>query len=120
MPGIDAFRDPSTIPQLAPIFRPIYFAYNCDMIKGQQNLETVHMIVDYMRYHPRLCVFIEGHTDERGAQAYNLALGSRRANTIRNLLIANGANPNNLFTVTYGKERPVVLESHEEGWSKKP
>ena len=118
IPGIQAFRDPSTIPQLAGIFRPIYFEYDSSMVKGQQNLQIVHAIADFLRYHPNVYIFIEGHTDERGPQAYNLALGSRRGNAVRNLLISEGINPDHLFTISYGKERPVILERHEEGWSK--
>lgn len=118
IPGIQAFRDPSTIPQLAGIFRPIYFEYNSNMIKGSQNLQTVHSIADFLRSHQNIYIFIEGHTDERGPQAYNLALGSRRANAVRNLLISDGISPDRLFTISYGKERPCVLECHEEGWSK--
>lgn len=118
IPGIQAFRDTSTIPQLAGIFQVIYFEYNNSQVKGEQNLQRIHAIADYMRSHPNLSLFIEGHTDERGAQSYNLALGSKRANTVRNLLISEGINPDHLFTISYGKERPVVMEHHEEGWSK--
>lgn len=118
LPGIQAFRDPSTIPQLAGVFRTLYFDYDSSLIKGQANLQIVHQISDFMRCHPNVYIFIEGHTDERGPQAYNLALGSRRSNAVRNLLIGEGVNPDNLFTISYGKERPVVLERHEEGWGK--
>lgn len=118
VPGIEAFRDPSTIPQIAGIFRTIYFDYDSSMVKGQQSLQTIHAIADYMRSHPNFYVFVEGHTDERGPHAYNIALGSRRSNTVRNMLVNEGVNPDNLFTVSYGKERPVVLERHEEGWAK--
>ena len=118
IPGIQAFRDPSTNPQLAAVFRPIYFDYNSDLVKGGQNLQALHAISDYLRSHPNVYIFIEGHTDERGPQAYNLALGSRRANAIRNALINDGIHPDRLFTISYGKERPVILEQHEEGWAK--
>ena len=118
LPGIQAFRDPSTNPQLAGIFRPIYFDYNSDLVRGSQNLQIIHNIAEFLRYHPNVYIFIEGHTDERGPQAYNLALGSRRANAVRNLLINEGINPDRLFTVSYGKERPVILEQHEEGWAR--
>jgi peptidoglycan-associated lipoprotein len=118
IPGIDAFRDPSTIPQLAAIFKNIYFEYNSNLVKGSENLKTIQNVANYMKSHPNSYVFIEGHTDERGPQAYNLALGSRRSNSVRNLLISEGVNPDNLFTISYGKERPLILEQHEEGWSK--
>lgn len=118
IPGIQAFQDPATIPQLSGIFNTIYFSYDSSLIKGQANLETIRQIAYYLKNHQNVHVFIEGHTDERGPQAYNLALGSRRANTVRDLLISEGVNPNNLFTISYGKERPVIMENHEEGWSK--
>jgi len=118
IPGIQAFQDPATIPQLANIFNIIYFPYDSSLIKGQANLQTIHQIASYLKSHANVYVFIEGHTDERGPQAYNLALGSRRANTVRDFLINEGVNSDNLFTISYGKERPVVMENHEEGWSK--
>ncbi|KIC70862.1 putative peptidoglycan-associated lipoprotein (Pal) [Candidatus Protochlamydia amoebophila] len=118
IPSIESFQDPCMIPQLAAIFKTIYFDYDSSMIKGQANLQTIHQIADFMRRHPNVYIFIEGHTDERGPQAYNLALGSRRSNAVRNLLISEDVNPDNLFTISYGKERPVVLEKHEEGWSR--
>jgi peptidoglycan-associated lipoprotein len=118
LPTIQSFKDPNTIPQMCGLFYPIYFEYNSNLIKGSQNLQTIHRIGDYLRSHANVYVFIEGHTDERGPQAYNLALGARRSNAVRNLLINEGVNPDNLFTISYGKERPVVLEHHEESWAK--
>jgi|GEM_PF-233691 len=118
IPGIEAFRDPGTHPQLASIFRPIYFAYDSSLVKGSDHLQTLQNIAQFLCSHPNVFVFIEGHTDERGPQAYNLALGLRRAHAVRNALIDRGVNPNHLFTISYGKERPVILEHHEEGWAK--
>jgi peptidoglycan-associated lipoprotein len=114
IPSIQSFQDPSTIPELAGIFKPITFEYDSSLVKGPANLQTLHQIAYYLRSHAYVYVFIEGHTDERGPQAYNLALGARRANTVRNMLISEGINPDNLFTISYGKERPVMMESHEE------
>lgn len=118
IPGIEAFSDPSTNPRLAGVFKNIYFEYNSSMVKGSDNLQTIHDIANYLRSHSGAYLFVEGHTDERGPQAYNLALGSRRANAVRNLLINEGVDPDHLFTISYGKERPLVMESHEEGYSK--
>lgn len=116
VPGIQSFQDPSTM-GLGGIFQNIRFDYNSNLIKGQQNMDILRKVADYMQSHPHTYVFIEGHTDERGPEAYNLSLGSRRANAVRNALIADGISPDNLFTISYGKERPAVRESHEEAWN---
>jgi peptidoglycan-associated lipoprotein len=63
-------------------------------------------------------LIIEGHADERGTRDYNLALGARRANAVRDFLISEGVNGNRLQTISYGKERPVSLCSEEACWSK--
>ena len=60
---------------------------------------------------------IEGHADERGTREYNLALGARRANSVRDFLIAQGIAAGRLDTVSYGKERPVALGSDPESWA---
>lgn len=116
VPSLEAFRDPATIPGMAGIFRNINFEYNSHLIKGQQQIETLRNVANYMKKNPNAYIFVEGHTDERGPESYNLALGSRRSNSVRNALIAEGVNPDQVFTISYGKERPLILESHEEAW----
>jgi peptidoglycan-associated lipoprotein len=61
---------------------------------------------------------IEGHADERGTREYNLALGERRATSVRDYLIALGVNPDRIQTISYGKERPVDPRSEADAWSK--
>lgn len=116
IPGIDAFHDPSMNPAWAKTFRNIHFDYNSSLIKGEENLSIIRDISDYMKQNPSLYIFVEGHCDERGPEAYNLALGSHRANAVRNTLIGDGVNPNNIFTISYGKERPLVFGTIEESW----
>jgi peptidoglycan-associated lipoprotein len=60
---------------------------------------------------------IEGHADERGTREYNLALGERRANSVKEFLTANGVAPNRIKTLSYGKERPLALDSNEAAWT---
>ncbi|MFP4097627.1 MAG: peptidoglycan-associated lipoprotein Pal [Alphaproteobacteria bacterium] len=64
-----------------------------------------------------LSVVIEGHADERGTREYNLALGDRRANAVKNYLIALGVSPSRITIISYGKERPAVPGSNEEAWA---
>lgn len=116
IPGIESFQDPSTNPRLAGIFRKIYYDYNSSLVKGQENLETIRDVANYMRQNPNTYIFVEGHCDERGPEAYNLALGSHRANGVRNMIINEGVSPDNIFTISYGKERPVIFGAAEESW----
>ncbi|MBP2298050.1 peptidoglycan-associated lipoprotein Pal [Azospirillum picis] len=62
-------------------------------------------------------VTVEGHSDERGTREYNLALGERRANSVKNYLVAQGVSPSRVNVVSYGKERPAVVGSNEAAWS---
>ena len=60
---------------------------------------------------------IEGHADERGTREYNIALGARRAQTVRDYLISRGVAANRMRTISYGKERPVALCDDISCWS---
>ncbi|MEO0036763.1 MAG: hypothetical protein RLZZ501_2786 [Pseudomonadota bacterium] len=60
---------------------------------------------------------VEGHADERGTREYNLALGERRANSVREYLVAAGVPASRIKVVSYGKERPVALGSNEAAWA---
>lgn len=108
IPGIEAFRDPDRDPMLSAVFEHLQFGFDSERVQGQDNLRKIETIGAYMRRNPNTYVFIEGHCDERGPQAYNLALGTKRANSVRTLLVAEGVDPSRLFTVSYGKERPLV------------
>ena len=62
-------------------------------------------------------VRLEGHTDERGTREYNMALGERRANAVRDYMVVNGVASYRIETVSYGEERPVAYGSGEANWS---
>ena len=73
---------------------------------------------DWLKRFPDITVTVAGHADERGTREYNLALGERRANSVKNYLVALGVEPNRIRTVSYGKEQPVDPRSAEDAWSK--
>jgi peptidoglycan-associated lipoprotein len=62
-------------------------------------------------------VTIEGHCDERGTREYNLALGERRANSVRDYMIALGISGDRVKTISYGEERPVAMGQNEAAWA---
>ena len=71
----------------------------------------------YFAQYPNVNFTVEGHADERGTREYNLALGERRANAAKNYLVSLGIPASRIRTVSYGKERPVALESNEAAWA---
>jgi peptidoglycan-associated lipoprotein len=115
IPGIDQFQIPAG--ELASIFRPIFFNTDDHSVRGQESQETIHKMAAYLKAHPKTYLFVEGHADERGPEAYNLSLGSRRANGVRSLLVKEGVNLNQIFTISYGKERPFSTGHNPDAWS---
>ncbi len=75
-------------------------------------------LASYLRKNTGMGLLIEGHCDERGTNQYNLALGERRANAVKQYMMIQGISPERLETVTYGEERPLCREQTEECYSK--
>jgi peptidoglycan-associated lipoprotein len=71
----------------------------------------------WLQRYPQYTITIEGHADERGTREYNLALGARRATTVRNFLAQHGINAGRMRTISYGKERPVAVCDDISCWS---
>jgi len=71
----------------------------------------------WMNEFSSVSVTVEGHCDERGTREYNLALGDRRANAVKEYLTALGVAPSRISTISYGKERPAVIGSNESAWA---
>jgi peptidoglycan-associated lipoprotein len=70
----------------------------------------------WLKLYSSVTVRVEGHADERGTREYNLALGDRRANSVKAYLITLGISAGRVTTISYGKERPVALGSNEQAW----
>ena len=94
----------------------VYFDYDKSEIR-QDQVDTLVANAQWMKNNTEYLIWIEGHCDERGTDEYNLALGERRALSIRNFLISEGVDGNRLYTISYGEERPVVLGHDEDSWS---
>lgn len=78
---------------------------------------TLENQATWLAQYPNVGVAIEGHADERGTREYNLALGERRANSVKNYLVALGVSPSRISVISYGKERPAVAGSNDAAWS---
>ncbi|MES2862014.1 MAG: peptidoglycan-associated lipoprotein Pal [Pseudomonadota bacterium] len=72
----------------------------------------------WLARYPQVTVRIEGNADERGTREYNLALGARRAESVRNYLIERGVSAGRIDTISFGKERPIAAGSSEDSWAR--
>lgn len=96
----------------APHNQTYLFAYDNSSFapKYRASLEAQ---AEFLNTHPNARIMLAGHTDERGSREYNIALGERRANSVRTILRGVGVNANQIRVVSYGKERPVY-EGHDD------
>jgi len=114
IPGIDRFQDPSA--RLNSIFKRIHFETDDHIIRNHEDLVCIQKISNYLKKNPSAYLCIEGHCDERASAAYNMALGTRRANHVRVLLIKQGVDFNRIYTISHGKEKPSSLGHTTEDW----
>lgn len=94
----------------------VYFSSDSSDLtpEGQQTLRSQ---ARWLGQYPQYTITIEGHADERGTREYNIALGARRATTVRNFLAQNGVNGQRVRTISFGKERPVAVCNDISCWS---
>lgn len=94
----------------------VFFGY--DRFDLSQEARTIlERQAQWLNQHQNLNVTVEGHADERGTREYNLALGDRRANSIKRYLVALGVDPRRVSTISFGKEQPAVFGSNPEAWA---
>ena len=82
-----------------------------------QAVATLDRQVQWLNQYSRYTFTVEGHADERGTREYNIALGARRAQTVRDYLTSRGVEANRMRTISYGKERPVAVCNDISCWS---
>jgi peptidoglycan-associated lipoprotein len=82
-----------------------------------QSRSTLDKQAQWLQQYASYTFTIEGHADERGTREYNIALGARRAQAVRDYLAAQGIQPNRIRTVSFGKERPVAVCNDISCWS---
>ena len=94
----------------------VFFDYDSYEIRADAQ-DTLQKQAAWLQQYGQYAVTVEGHCDERGTREYNLALGERRANAVRNYLVALGIDGNRVQTISYGKERPESVDSNESAWA---
>lgn len=95
----------------------VYFDFDSSVLSDMAK-DVLSRKAEYLRANPEASVIIEGHCDERGTSAYNIALGDRRAESAKAFLVDLGIDAAQLATISYGEERPVDTGHNEEAWAK--
>ncbi|MAZ75924.1 MAG: peptidoglycan-associated lipoprotein [Micavibrio sp.] len=113
--------DGSTIPGSQEDFivnagERVLFDTDSHNVNGDARM-TLDAQARWLNTYPGLNITIEGHADERGTREYNLALGERRANSVKNYLISMGVDPRRLTTISYGKEQPEAVGNDPSAWA---
>lgn len=94
----------------------VYFDYNSAVLKDD-TVQSLQTNVEFLKANPSVKIQVEGHCDERGSVQFNLALGEKRAKSVREYLVANGVESSRITTISLGKERPVAFGHEESAWS---
>ena len=97
--------------------KTVYFAFD-DYTLNPEGQDKLGLLAEYLKTNTAAVVQVEGHCDERGSIEYNLALGQRRAQSVKNYLVELGVDPSRVPTMSYGEERPAVEGSDEAAWEK--
>jgi peptidoglycan-associated lipoprotein len=111
----------SIIPGSAEDFRvnvgdTVHFDFDkYDILENDKT--TLQRQATWLGKYPAVRVTVEGHCDERGTREYNIALGARRANAVKEYLVSLGVSSARVDTISYGKERPICSESSEDCWA---
>lgn len=110
--AVNPFTDPAN-----PLSqRSVYFAFDSYDV-SQQYLPYVEAHSEWLRAHPDVKIVIQGNTDERGGREYNLALGQKRSEAVKQRMLLLGVPGDRIEAISFGKEKPVATGSTEEAWA---
>jgi peptidoglycan-associated lipoprotein len=115
-PPVEQPRQPSLDELFLKEVRDAYFDYDKADLRPDARA-AITKTADFLKNYPQIKVRIEGHCDERGSTEYNLGLGDRRANAVRQFLVSLGVTADRMEVVSFGKEKPFCTESNEACWS---
>ena len=94
----------------------VFFAFDSSAI-SLDAAEVLDTQVKWLKNNEEVKVIVQGYCDERGTREYNLALGERRTNAVKQYLVSKGIAADRISVISYGKERPAVLGSNEAAWA---
>lgn len=120
--GLDADLDGAAVTpprrpsEEIPELRTVYFDFDKSELRPDA-VATLNANADWLLANPDVIIQIEGHCDERGTREYNFSLGERRAKSVIQYLVQRGVDPERMYFISYGEDRPVALGHDEAAWS---
>lgn len=117
MPATASTPSPSDEDLFAKNVKDVLFDYNKADIRSDQS-PTAESDAAFLSQHPSIKVVVEGHCDDRGSEEYNLALGTSRAESLKQTLLKQGISADRVKTISYGKERPFCSEDNDACWQR--
>lgn len=112
-----AEEDARKAAETAFVEEKVHFAFN-SFVLSNQAVALLNKKADYLRSNPGIRISVEGHCDERGDDAYNLALGQRRAESVKTFLVNMGVEAVRVNTVSFGETRPIAAGRDEASWAR--
>jgi len=95
----------------------VFFDYNSSSV-GSESSKVLDVQITWLKDSPQIKITIEGHCDERGTREYNIALGEKRALSVKNYLVNGGIDSSRIQIISYGKERPAYFGTEEDVYAK--
>jgi peptidoglycan-associated lipoprotein len=114
-PPVVAVPSPTDEDLFGQNVKDVYFDYDKSDIRADQQA-ALQADIAFLNQHPNISFTIEGHCDDRGSTEYNLALGDKRASSVKNALTTGGISASRIKTISYGKEKPFCMEDNETCW----
>lgn len=110
-----ASPSPSDEDLFARNVKDVFFDYNMSNIRPDE-APIAQQDAAFLEQHPNINVLIEGHCDDRGSEEYNLALGTSRAESVKQTLLQQGVSASRIKTISFGKEKPFCTQDNEQCW----
>ena len=114
-PVVEPEPEPEPEPEL--VFPTVYFHFDKYDIVDSSRV-VLAAVAEQLIAHPDVNIIVEGHCDERGTEQYNLALGQKRAQSVKDFLVSYGIGATRIDLISYGEERPADPRHNEEAWGK--
>jgi peptidoglycan-associated lipoprotein len=113
--SVSATNSPTDLDSFSKNVKDVFFDYDKSNIRPDEAFVT-QRDASFLQQHPEINILVEGHCDDRGSDEYNLALGTSRAESVKQSLLQQGISADRIKTISYGKEKPFCTQDNQQCW----